>query len=297
MSQSQTHDTGDIPTFLTDPQREDIDTQTTTLLRDLSSSISSLHEAAKLAHETAQQRLDKKYGKSTNFLMRWAAGDQNDKDAGKSPEQISEEGIATTTFTFRQGVLSYLEHRLKYAVEQQQGMLAIRAEREREKKASVLYDEANRHVKLQRTYDESLDDPWADGMNKDIDTRDYAAYNPALQADPAPPGFDLTPEQLQLFEEENNALLNHYQDQLAQATQAEKSLMEISSLQQQLVGHLSVQNETIDLLVADAERTDENVQKGNKELKRATERSSTARLVYYGTLGVCGTLIVWDLIF
>ena len=102
---------------------------------------------------------------------------------------------------------------------------------------------------------------------------------------------------MQLFEEENNSLINHYNATLTQVTQVEKSLVEISSLQQTLIGHLNVQGEMIGNLVADAERTDENVQKGNKELKRATERTSTAKIMYHSTLWLCAGLVVWDLIF
>lgn len=39
----------------------------------------------------------------------------------------------------------------------------------------------------------------------------------------------------------------------------------------------------------------ENVGGGNKELQRATERKSTARMVFYGTSAFCVTLILWDL--
>ena len=50
-------------------------------------------------------------------------------------------------------------------------------------------------------------------------------------------------------------------------------------------------------LVEDASKTDENVSKGNKELKRAMERTSTAKIMYHTTWGLCAVLVVWDLIF
>ena len=40
----------------------------------------------------------------------------------------------------------------------------------------------------------------------------------------------------------------------------------------------------------------ENVGKGNKELKTASERKSTAKLVFYGTVSVCSFFVLWDLI-
>lgn len=78
---------------------------------------------------------------------------------------------------------------------------------------------------------------------------------------------------------------------------AEKSLLEISSLQETLVSHLATQEEHISQLVADVDTTHTNVGQGNRELKRATERRSTAQAVFWGTVGLCTWLVVWDLVF
>jgi len=78
---------------------------------------------------------------------------------------------------------------------------------------------------------------------------------------------------------------------------AEKSLIEISSLQETLVTHLSTQEEYISQLVSDVDTTQTNVGRGNRELKRATERRSTAQAVFWGTVGLCTWLVVWDLVF
>ncbi|RHZ48495.1 putative SNARE protein (Ufe1), partial [Aspergillus thermomutatus] len=67
---------------------------------------------------------------------------------------------------------------------------------------------------------------------------------------------------------------------------AEKSLLEISSLQQTLVSHLSTQEEYIEQLVMDASTTTSNIGQGNKELKRATQQRSTAQAVFWGTVGL-----------
>ena len=78
---------------------------------------------------------------------------------------------------------------------------------------------------------------------------------------------------------------------------AEKSLLEISSLQQTLVTHLSTQEDYIGQLVSDVTTTHSNVGKGNTELKRAAERRSTAQAVFWGTVGLCVWLVVWDAVF
>ncbi len=141
----------------------------------------------------------------------------------------------------------------------------------------------------------------------------------------------LTPEQLQLFAKENQDMLKHYEDTLDQvryvnaqfpvwqlsptpffcmvlfsirvlilptiSRTAERSMLEISELQTQLVQNLDIQSANISQLVADSLSTTENVGSGNKELKRATERKSTARMVFWSSCALCTVLIGWDLIF
>ncbi|MCJ1346653.1 hypothetical protein MMC31_004871 [Peltigera leucophlebia] len=107
----------------------------------------------------------------------------------------------------------------------------------------------------------------------------------------------LTREQLQLFAEENNELLTHYNDRLSQVRTAQSSLLEISSLQTQLAQNLDVQSAHIQQLVTDSLNTSENVASGNKQLKKAAERRSLARDLFFATCGLCVTLVVWDLIF
>jgi len=41
----------------------------------------------------------------------------------------------------------------------------------------------------------------------------------------------------------------------------------------------------------------DDIGSGNKELKKASERKSTAKAVFYGTTGLCVFLVAWDLIF
>ena len=75
----------------------------------------------------------------------------------------------------------------------------------------------------------------------------------------------------------------------------EKSLVEISELQTTLANNLSIQSAHIEQLVEDSSLTTENIGGGNRELRRAAERKSTARLLFYGTTIFCATLVLWDL--
>ena len=73
-------------------------------------------------------------------------------------------------------------------------------------------------------------------------------------------------------------------------------MVEISELQTQLVNNLATQSAHIDQLVADSHFTVENVGGGNKQLKRATERKSTAQYVFYASCGLSLFLVVYDLL-
>jgi syntaxin 18 len=76
---------------------------------------------------------------------------------------------------------------------------------------------------------------------------------------------------------------------------AEKSLLEISELQNLLVSNLATQSAHIEQLVSDSVSTADNVGGGNKELKKATQRASTARLTFFAASGLCAFLVLWDL--
>ena len=77
---------------------------------------------------------------------------------------------------------------------------------------------------------------------------------------------------------------------------AERSLYEISALQSTLAAHLDTQSAQVVQLVADSEATTENVGSGNKELKRAAERKSVARGVFWASCGLSLFLVGWDLL-
>lgn len=88
--------------------------------------------------------------------------------------------------------------------------------------------------------------------------------------------------------------LKHSETDLRCYRTAESSLLEISSLQTQLATNLATQNSQIDNLLMDTLQTAENVDRGNKELKKAAEKTSMARSAFFGTVVFCGVVFVWD---
>ncbi|KAJ5529765.1 hypothetical protein N7527_003158 [Penicillium freii] len=307
--------TANAQTNLTDPERDAVDTSTALLLRDLATSIANLSSAESLRQETSSTLLHKKYGHSAAgaLLWRWAGGggalDSSSADEGKSAEQIRAEESARSIATIRESVLWFLRRGLECAVGVQRRMVEKRIERVREKEKSVLYKVAagkptGGNGTGPRKGSVSVSERTGAGaggarVGAGFFDPSFQAPDAAVlsEADTARIEAQLSPEQLQLFAEENDSMLRHYEDTLGKVQNAEKSLLEISSLQETLVSHLATQEEHISQLVSDVDTTQTNVGQGNRELKRATERRSTAQAVFWGTVGLCTWLVVWDLVF
>lgn len=222
------------------------------------------------------------------------------------PIQERDEERMKTTGAWRESVVWYLGRKLEGAGEVQRGMVEKRVERELEKSRSVL------HMRRGSLAAANMSDAAGGGENSISPTKwtgeeggpmmnggipNSWRANVLLPAELAEISESLTPEQLQLFEEENNELLTHYNDTLSQVRTAQSSLLDISSLQTQLAQNLDIQSAHIQQLVTDSLNTSENVASGNKQLKKAAERRSVAKDVFYATCGLCVTLVVWDLIF
>lgn len=224
------------------------------------------------------------------------------------PIHEREEERMKTTGAWRESVVWYLGRKLEEAGEVQRGMVEKRVERELEKSRSVL------HMRRGSLAAGSMSDNTRGGRGESpISPKKWTGeeggpmmnggISKSWRANALPPAElaeiseSLTPEQLQLFAEENNELLRHYNDTLSQVRTAQSSLLDISSLQTQLAQNLDIQSAHIQQLVTDSLNTSENVASGNKELKKAAERRSAARDVFYATCGLCVTLVVWDLIF
>ncbi|KAF2201546.1 hypothetical protein GQ43DRAFT_463085 [Delitschia confertaspora ATCC 74209] len=271
--------------YLTDAQRTEIDAQAKQLLRELNAAISNL-SALEQARQTVESQiaLKKRAKQGLGALGRWAAGGAI---TAKSPEEELQEAKAHTIKVHRESIIWYLQRQLEECSRFQTSMMEIRLTREVEKTKSMLY-KARETMPVSDEYDVSS------GSDGKIGYRGKASTAHEAEAD----GVEqqLSPEQLQLFAQENQDMLKHYEDTLDQVRTAEKSLLEISELQTTLANNLSIQAAHIDQLVEDSYLTTENVGGGNRELKRATERKSTARMVFYGTTAFCLTLVLWDLV-
>ncbi|EME44076.1 hypothetical protein DOTSEDRAFT_172080 [Dothistroma septosporum NZE10] len=274
---------------LTDNERDAIDAQSKSLLRQMNHAISGLKQAEDVRNQTADSvALSKRAKGGLGGLGRWAAGGTT---TAKSPEEEKEEAARKTVTAVRSSVILYLQQKLEEAGRVQSEMMDVRLSREVEKSKSILAKSAASGAIPYVDHEES------NGMTS---SGSFAKQNRQPrgswdETNDSVTNEQLTQEQLQVFAEENNELLKHYEDQLDQVRTAQKSILEISELHSTLHANLQQQSEHIDQLVQDSYLTTENVDRGNKELKKASERRSTAQMLFWSTAGFCTFLVAWDL--
>ena len=275
---------------LTDNDRIRIDHETKTLLTSLSVAIRKLADINDAESAIQKEVIARKRRKGLGVLGQWAAGGGI---TARSPQELEEEAQLETTRVSREAVVWFLQRKLEAASEVQMNMVQIRLDREMERSKSILY-RTKAPVGMRFVNDVSGlgSSSEAGSLSNSLDMGKAVDLETEQSGDSA--WKDLSPEQMQIFEKEQQDMLKHYNDELNKIKTAESSLLEISSLQSHLAMNLETQSAHIDQLVQDSYLTSEQVGAGNKELKKASERPSTARMVFWATCAFCTTLVVWD---
>ncbi|ESZ89612.1 hypothetical protein SBOR_10003 [Sclerotinia borealis F-4128] len=253
--------------YLNDRQREEIDAETKKLLRGLNVSIRSMDEAEGIRHTAETVILQNKYVRALGRLGNWAAGGG---EQSKSMEQELEEAKLNAIKMHRDNIVWYLRQKLSECGNLQASMMEKRIMREMEKNKSNLA-KSRAMMPDMGDFGGLSSAKYTTSGNTHLETQSQSQPQPSF------PEQELSPEQIQMFEQENHDMLKHYQSTLSQVKTAEKSLIEISELQTQLLNSVASQAEQIDILAEQSHQTTEDVGGGNKELKRATQRKSTAK--------------------
>ncbi|KAL0472619.1 snare-complex protein syntaxin-18 N-terminus domain-containing protein [Neurospora intermedia] len=278
------------PVYLTDRDREEIDANAKATLRDLNARIRALEDAEQLRQSTETALIQKKYARGLGALGSWAAGG-DPLGSSKSKEHAAAEAVARQLGAHRESVIWYLRQRLQETARTQQAMMETRLTREMEKNRSVL-------AKARSSTGLDIGNHFGSRRRSGSVVQGNTSHLPVdeYERKSAVPTQDLTDEQIQMFEKGNQDMVKHFESTLDKVRAAEQSLLEISELQNMLVGNLTTQSAHIDQLVAESFETTEGVDRGNKELKKSTNRASPARYTFFAATGLCAFLVLWDLI-
>jgi len=175
-------------------------------LRELNKTIRQILEAEKIRQDTNNAvALKKRAQGGFGGLARWTAGGAV---TAKSVEEDLAEAKDRTLSIHREGVLLYLQKKLEEASQIQSGMMLIRLQREEEKSKSVLFKSRGQDIPYSKFDPSTL--PNGSSGSSGRDTAGQDAWEEQLSQ-----------EQLQMFQEENQEMMKHYQDQLGQVRSVE----------------------------------------------------------------------------
>lgn len=256
---------------LNETDRDTLDADIQALLRQAFSLITRLKQTEDVRASTASA----KHAKAKNTwraILSAGKGDDGEEDV----EEVAERCVRE----HHESVLWWLNKRLAEASDEQRKRQEVRLKRKVERGRSVLSEQKALGVRN------------GDGLRK----RDTAGTRNVRSGGDEEDEVvrELGKDVVMMLEQENQGLVTYYEDALSQVRTAETSLLEISELQTQLVTQLSEQNSVIDNLMQDSLTTEENVSRGNKELKKAAERRSIARLAFFTSVGFSAFVVVWD---
>ncbi|KAJ8122030.1 hypothetical protein ONZ43_g1671 [Nemania bipapillata] len=194
---------------LSDREREEIDANAKKMLRELNASIRRLADIEQARADIEGKVIQKKFVRGLGALGAWASGGAS---VSKSPEHALAEDRARTISTHRDSVLWLLRHRLQECVKTQQDMMEIRLMREMEKSRSVLakargQDAASLNTVATLIEPTSSTADWKKPSSPAPLPDDTSSHNSTN---------DLTPEQIQMFEKDNQDMLKHYESTLDQ---------------------------------------------------------------------------------
>lgn len=248
-------DSGSKTTYMTDKQRDEVDYETRSALQNLTRKIRALEKWT----EDEKRKKNEQKGGFLSSLM---------KDELR-------EGVEKTQEQHRDAVLWFLNDRLRAVSEMQQLMQEQRLARERERVMS-----RNNMVGSR-------------GVIKD--TEGNAALEKSATNEKSSFDSSISPEMIQQLESEHAELLDSLQGKLGKVHEAEKSLYEISEMQNELTMHLASQSEKIQSLINDANQTSIDVGDANKNLESAKSRNRRASRMIIGiSLFLAFLLLFYD---
>jgi len=191
---------------LTDIQRDQIDAEAKTVLRDLHAAVNILSDAEKTRQKGEDAISEKRRRGRLGALSKWASGGiLNERQHEETPEEARANGVKA----HREGVIWYLQQRLEQCGRLQSSMMRIRLDREVEKSKSVLY----------KTRGAGPVPVWEDDMlegGKAQNNGRIAGLPVQEHEKNAAAGEDLNDEQMQLFAKENQDILKQYENKMDQ---------------------------------------------------------------------------------
>jgi syntaxin 18 len=181
---------------LSDTERASVDAEAKAVLRQLHAAVERISQTEQIRQDTASHvALRKRNQGGLGAIGRWAAGGAV---TAKSADEEVEESRQKMLNAHRESIVWFLQAKLREAGTLQGTMMEIRIQREVEKSKSVLYKAKSSSFAYHQQLDAALDS-------------EKSAAGGQERSEP-----QLSDEQMQLFAQENQDMMKHYQDTLDQ---------------------------------------------------------------------------------
>lgn len=201
------------PVYLTHPQRDSIDAEAKSTLRDIHAAVTQLSQAGRVEHEATFARIQlRRKKRGFGALGRWAAGGVA---LEASPEEEAEEQAASQVKEHRDGVLWFLQLQLRECGQMQSLMMETRITREVEKNKSMLH-KSRAAMPRPTTQDHSREDGSLAARSRGKSEASGVQLEELEQLADVPPQPQFSQEQMALFAEENEDMLKLYEGRLDQ---------------------------------------------------------------------------------
>ncbi|KAG2187067.1 hypothetical protein INT44_003295 [Umbelopsis vinacea] len=288
-----------IITHLTDKERDEIDFQAKMIIRRCMDRVKDLEDAEKMRQHAVKSQ-------SAKQLSRFFSNILATTETARSEDLLA---------VHRSGVIWLLNKRLMEVSQLQKNQQETRLMRAVEKSENQLHMSSLPPTRFlanqtQKPTKSTIPMDQYSGNSGGVESKfqqlfnDRAAEpNSSVQTSIDPWEADtgnafeeqLSQDQMQMLERENDAMLSEMENTLNQVRDAEKALLEISTLQSQLTSHLAVQTAQTDQLYAEAIATTDRVEQGNQQLVRARERNrGTRKMILAFLIGASFVLLFLD---
>jgi syntaxin 18 len=202
---------------MNDVQRDQIDADAKTVLRDIHAAVNVLSEAEKVRQQGEAAIAEKRRRKNDlGALGKWAAGGLfGESDVQPSAADVQGNGIKA----HREGVIWYLQTRLDQCGRMQSSMMRIRLDREVEKSKSVLY-KARGSGPVPVWDDDMLGGAQLGAVGMSGKRSKHGGMSVQGMEQRSTGQEQPSEEQMQLFAKENQDLLKQYENKMDQVRYA-----------------------------------------------------------------------------
>ncbi|KAF8773752.1 syntaxin-18-like [Argiope bruennichi] len=200
----------------------------------------------------------------------------------KTLRQEVKKTISAQLKEHQEAVVSLIDQYLKAVCKIYSGQKAIRVKQAVDRQKMLRLESDFRKQKLKESEDEKRPElktiEETNDINLEKESLQNSSYSPSDFSTDLSPDVDFSPEELQMFEEENQRLYEDMNTLVDEVREIEGKVVEIGRLQEILSEKVLQQDQDINRIADTVMGTTENIKEGNEELREAMKKNAGFRV-------------------